>query len=281
MKLNIEFLQTGGVPLTNNLMAQIVDSIKLYDAIGDLAGHMTIISGCDFVSGSTTTVNSGVVAINGEILVFEGGLIDTNVFIHESQVYKTFQDQTSKVLVKIKTVKFGNAVAPNLFPWTEFVKLQTIKSLQASLAGKADKITLEALEKRVKKVEFKTAPIENGGVAFIFRKPASEIPLGWKECTDLSGKTVFGYNQFDPDFSSFGLSFGSKTVTLSKNNLPKFKVRTSILQPYGGNQGLGGFDGGGNQWNWKNIESEQVGNDEAFKILPPYEIVIFIEPNFQ
>lgn len=281
MKLNIEFLQTGGVPLTNNLMAQIFESIKLYDSIGDLAGHMTIISGCDFVSGSTTTVNSGVVAINGEILVFEGGIIDTNVFVHESQVYKTFQDQTSKVLVKIKTVRFGNSVAPNLFPWTEFVKLKTIKSLQASLAGKADKITVEALEKRVKKVELKTAPIENGGVAFIFRKPASEIPLGWKECTDLSGKTVFGYNQLDPDFSSFGLSFGSKTVTLTKNNLPKFKVRTSIVQPYGNNQGLGGFDGGNNPWNWKNLDSEQVGNDEPFKVLPPYEIVIFIEPNFQ
>lgn len=280
MNFNIEFLQTGGVPLTNDLMQRIMDAIRLYDAFGDLAGHMTIISGCDPIAGSTTTLNPGVVAINGEILPFVGGLIDTNVFVHEEQILKTFQDQTNKVLIKKRTVKFGNSVAPNLFPWADFVKLQTIKSIQLSLSEKADKITVEALEKRVKKVELKTAPIENGGVAFIFRKPASEIPLGWKECTDLMGKTIFGYNQFDPDFSSFGLSFGSKTVTLSKNNLPKFKVRTSIVQPYGGNQGLGGFDGGGNQWNWKNLDSEQVGNDEAFKILPPYEIVLFIEPNF-
>lgn len=274
-------MQTGGVPLTNDLMERIMEAIRLYDSVGDLAGHMTIISGCDFISGSTTTVNPGVVAINGEVLPFEGGIIDMNVFVHEEQILKTFQDQTNKILIKKRTVKFGNSVAPNLFPWAEFTKLQTIKSIQLSLSEKADKITVEALENRVKKVELKTAPIENGGVAFIFRKHASEIPAGWKECTDLSGKTIFGYNQFDPDFSNFGLSFGSKSVTLTKNNLPKFKVRTSIVQPYGGNQGLGGFDGGGNQWNYKNLDSEQVGNDEAFKILPPYSIVLFIEPNFQ
>lgn len=281
MKFNIEFMQTGGVPLTNDLMQRIMEAIRLYDSVGDLAGHMTIVSGGDLVAGSTTTVNPGVVAINGEVLPFEGGLIDTNVFVHEEQILKSFQDQTNKVLIKKRTVKFGNSVAPNLFPWAEFTKIQTIKNIQQTLSEKADKITVEALEKRVKKVELKTAPIENGGVAFIFRKPASEIPAGWKECTDLSGKTVFGYNQFDPDFSSFGLSFGSKTVTLTKNNLPKFRVRTSVVQPYGNNQGLGGFDGGGNQWNWKNLDSEQTGNDEPFKVLPPYEIVLFIEPNFQ
>ncbi len=274
-------MQTGGVPLTNDLMQNIMQAIKLYDAVGDLAGHMTIISGGDLVAGSTTTVNPGVVAINGEVLPFEGGLIDTNVFVHEEQILKTFQDQTNKVLIKKRTVKFGNAVAPNLFPWAEFVKLQTIKSIQKSLATKADITVTDDHEKRIKKLELKTAPIENGGVAFVFRRPRNEIPAQWKECTDLSGKTIFGYNEFDPDFSNFGVPGGAKTVTLTKNNLPKFKVRTPIVQPYGSNQGLGGFDGGGNQWNWKTLESEQIGNDEAFKILPPHEIVLFIEPNFQ
>lgn len=281
MKFNIEFMQTGGVPLTNDLMQNIMEAIKLYDAVGDLAGHMTIISGGDLVAGSTTTVNPGLVAINGEVLPFEGGLIDTNVFIHEEKILKTFQDQTNKVLIKKRMVKFGNAVAPNLFPWANFKKLQTLKEMQIALDNKTDKAVTIALEKRVAKLELKTAPIENGKVAFIFRKPASEIPLGWKECTDLRNKTVFGYNEFDPDFSNFGASGGAKAVTLTKNNLPKFKVRTSIVQPYGVNQGLGGFDGGGNQWNWKNLDSEQIGNDEAFKILPPHEIVLFIEPNFQ
>lgn len=281
MNFNIEFMQTGGVPLTNDLMQNIMQAIKLYDAVGSLAGHMTIIAGGDLVAGSVTTVNPGVVAVNGEVLPFEGGLIDTNVFIHEEQILKTFQDQTNKVLIKKRTVKFGNAVAPNLFPWANFVKLQTIKSIQESLAGKADKTEVEILKKDVELLKIKTAPIENGGVAFVFRRPRNEIPAQWKECTDLSGKTVFGYNEFDPDFDTLGNSGGAKNVMLTKNNLPKFKVRTSIVQPYGGNQGLGGFDGGGNQWNWKNLDSEQIGNDEAFKILPPHEIVLFIEPNFQ
>jgi len=281
MKFNIEFMQTGGVPLTNDLMQNIMEAIKLYDAVGSLAGHMTIIAGGDLVAGSTTTVNPGVVAINNEVLPFEGGLIDTNVFIHEEKILKTFQDQTNKVLIKKRTVRFGNAVAPNLFSWANFKKLQTLKEMQIALDNKTDKAVTIALEKRVAKLELKTAPIENGSIAFVFRRPRNEIPAQWKECTDLSGKTVFGYNEFDPDFNSLGNSGGAKNVMLTKNNLPKFKVRTSIVQPYGGNQGLGGFDGGGNQWNWKTLDSEQIGNDEAFKILPPHEIVLFIEPNFQ
>lgn len=281
MNFKIEFLQTGGVPLTNDLMQRIMEAIKLYDVVGDLAGHMTIIAGCDLVPGSTTNVNPGVVAINGEVLPFEGGIIDTNVFVHEEQILKTFQDQTNKVLIKKRTVKFGNAVAPNLFTWANFVRLQTLKSIQESLATKADKTDVELIKKDVELLKLKTAPIKNGGVAFVFRLPASEIPLGWKECTDLRGKTVFGYNEFDPDFSNFGVPGGAKTVTLTKNNLPKFKVRTSVVQPYGGNSGNGGFKGGDNYWNNQTRESEEIGNNEAFKILPPHEIVLFIEPNFQ
>lgn len=138
MKLNVNFLQTGGVPLTNDLMASIMEAVKFYDVIGDLAGNLTIVSGCDFVSGSTTVVNPGVVAINGELLPFEGGSIFATVFVYTEDVFKTFEDQNSKVLVQKKTVKFGNASTS--YNWADFLKLATLKEIHDKIADQQHQI---------------------------------------------------------------------------------------------------------------------------------------------
>jgi hypothetical protein len=279
MKLTIDFLQTDGVPLTNDLMDNIMEAIKLYDVIGSLAGHMTIIAGCDPVSSNS--VASGIVAINDEILFFEGGPVSTNVFISEQEIEKTFQNQQNKVLIRKRSVKFGNAMAPNLFPWSDFKKLQTIKDIQTALAEKADQDQVDDHEARLKLLEMKTAPIQNGGVVWVFQRPASEIPLYWKECTDLRGKTVIGHDPNNILFSTLWNPGGSATALIKKENLPSIKIKTNVLQPYGGNSNNGGFDGGSNQWNWVNRESEALGTDKPIDILNPHRIVLFIEPNFQ
>lgn len=56
MKLNINFLQTGGVPLTNDLMGDIMSAVKFYDVLGELAGNLTIISGCEIVGDRKSVV---------------------------------------------------------------------------------------------------------------------------------------------------------------------------------------------------------------------------------
>lgn len=281
MKLNIEFLQTGGVPLTNDLMANIMEAVKLYDVIGSIAGHMTILYGCDPVSGSTNVVSPGVVAINDEVLFFEGGIITANVFVSEQEISKTFQDQQNKVLIKKRTVKFGNSVPPNQYAWTDFVKLQTLKDIQEILSQKVNQSDFDILKAEVERLKLKTAPIENECIIMLFRKPASEIPLGWKECTDFRKKTIFCYDPNDPGvWSDLTHQSGTSTITMKKENLPAIKIKTNVLQPYGGNSNNGGFDGGSNQWNWVNRESENLGNSEPIDILNPHRLVNFIEPNF-
>lgn len=282
MKLNIEFLQTGGVPLTNDLMANIMEAIKLYDVLGSVAGHMTILAGCDPVAGSANTVSPGVVAINDEVLYFEGGEKTPNVFVNEVEISKTFQDQQNKVLIRKRTVKFGNAAPPNQYAWADFVKLQTLKGIQISLSEKADQSQVDDHETRLQRLELKTAPIENGKVVFLFRKPASEVPLGWKECTDFYKKTIFGYDPTDPgSWSDLTHTGGSATITVKKENLPSVRIKINAIQPYGPNMNLGGFDGGNNQHNNKILESEPLGNNEPIDITNPHRLVNFIEPNFQ
>jgi hypothetical protein len=220
MKLNIEFLQTGGVPLTNDLMASIMEAIKLYDAVGSLAGHMTIIAGCDPVSGSTTTVHPGVVAINDEVLYFEGGLIDTNVFIYEQDISKTFQDQTSKILVKKRTVKFGNATPPNSFPWLDFVKLKTIKEIQQIALAAATQSQVTDLSNRILQLEILTAPIKTKKIRWFFEGDIADIPAGWEIDTNMQGFVPIGVDPTDINFDAPGKKFGTKKHPLTEAEMP-------------------------------------------------------------
>ena len=210
MKLNINFLQTGGVPLTNDLMDNIQEQIKFYDFLGDLAGNFTIIKGCEIFGSSA---KAGVVAINGECYYFEGGLITSTVYIHSESISKTFEDQTDKSLIERKTVRFGTSSPQNTFAWDSFVRLDSLKEIQSKFNN---------FEERLIKVEQKTAPIINGGIVMVWRKPISEIPAGWKECSDLRGKTIVGLDPYDPDFKTLGANIGEKEHQLTQAELPEW-----------------------------------------------------------
>ena len=276
MRLNFKFMQTDGVPLTADLMDSIQEAYAIFNVIGNIAGHLTILSGCE-ING--TLVSPGIVVIDGDILYFEGGTVYQTVFIHQEDIYKTFKNQVSKVLIEKKTVKFGDSTT--VYNWSEFVRIDTLKQIKESLALKANQSQVDNHEARLAVLELKTAPIENGGVILPFRKPASEIPAGWKECTDTTGKMLLHCDPNDVDFSTLGATVGNKTVTLIKNNLPNLNTQFGVLQPYEGTPVSGGFDGGGNVWRNKTITINPGGNSEPVKVINPAKIVNFIEPNFQ
>lgn len=276
MRYNFKFMQTDGVPLTADLMDQIQEAYAIFNVLGDIAGHLTILSGCE-ING--TLVSEGIVAVDGDVLVFEGGTIYQNVYIHQENIQKVFKNQQSKVLIEKRTVKFGDS--STVYPWADFVRLDTLKVLQDKINKAATNVALEALEKRVEKVELKTAPIVNGGIVWIWNLPVADIPLGWKECTNLKGKTVFGFDANDPDFSTLGSSVGNKTTVIIKDNLPNLTTSFGVIQPYEGVNTSGGFDGGGNIWKNKSISINLGGTSKALSVLNPGRIANFIEPNFQ
>lgn len=275
MRYNFNFLQTGGVPLTNDLMSLIEEAYGIFEVLGDLSGNLTILSGCDLVG---STVQPGIVAIEGKLYYFEGGAITSTVFIHTEEIQKTFQDTTTKTLIYKKTVKFGNASIT--YNWGDFVKLKTLKEIQAIVNNSASQTDLNALLARVEILEMKTAPIVNGGVILPFRKPFSEIPVGWKECNDTRGKMLVHCDPNDVDFSNLGGSGGAKSIIQTLAQMPKHKHSYTRTSPWAAGSG-GGFSGGGNQFNISGVDTSEAGNGEPMNIMNPYRIVNFIEPNFQ
>ena len=286
MKLNINFLQTGGVPLTNDLMAELMLSIQHYDVLGVLAGNLVIMAGCH-VTGNT--VSPGVVAINGEVLYFEGGLISDFVYIDVDSVSKMFEDGSVKVLIEKRSVKFGMAVMPNLFPWTDFVRLKDLKEIQALAVGAATQTALALLATRVEELELKTAPIINGGIVFPWRKPVADIPTGWKECTDFRGKTIVGWDPGDTDFNTLGAHLGEKKHTLTKAELPAFGGAFPTMA-HGGSMPTGDFQqtysspaivsGSSVGVEHKAVELH-VGSGTGHNNIQPSRIAMYIEPDFQ
>ena len=279
MKLNIDFLQTGGVPLTNDLMRDVMDAIRIFDVLGELAGDFTILSGGEPVSAGSTTFAPGIVAINGEVLVFEGGVNAGTVFIHEEEILKTFQDQTDKILIRKKTVKFGNAL--QTYNWADFVKLDTIKEIMAKANAAATQQQLTDLQTKVTLLELKTAPIDNGNIVLPWRKPLADIPAGWKECTDFRGKTIVGLDPNDITFSTLNANIGSKTKTIAKANLPAVGINYEDVEPGNPDWGSGGFDGGNNHFVRRQKTTANLGSGTPIDVLNPMRIVYFIEPNFQ
>lgn len=292
MKLNIDFLQTGGVPLTNDLMRDVMDAISIYDTLGTLAGNLTILSGCEPVSAGSTTYTPGVVAIEGEVLIFEGGINAGTVYIHEEEIYKTFQDQTDKILIRKKTVKFGNAL--QTYNWADFVKLDTIKEIMAKANAAATQQQLAALQAEIDILKLKTAPIINDGIILAWNKPASEIPQGWKECLDTKGKTLVHQDPNDTYFSTLGANVGEKVTKLTQAHLPNVKLKM-FTSSWAGNYGpnsqnaaigisVGGYQNyfiSGSSGSPDTYETSPLGSGLAHNNVQPSRIVLFIEPNFQ
>ncbi|WP_313214261.1 phage baseplate protein [Soonwooa sp.] len=273
--LNIQFLQDGGVPLTNNLMADIMEAISIYNVLGELAGNLTIIQGCE-VEGSW--VHAGVVYINGDLLPFEGGNISESIIVEETTINKTFENLETKGLIYRKKARFG--LGETEYPWSDFRRLKTLRQIATELEGKALKSELEIVKQQIAVLQLKTAPIINGGVIWAFNRPASEIPAGWKECTDIRGKTIVGWNPDDSDFSTLKGTLGSKTHTLSINEMPSHKHKVPLFANGSATGNAVGHPDNYIDYN-RTVDSETVGGNQPHNNIQPSRIALFIEPNFE
>ena len=215
----INFIQTGGVPFTNDVAQEFENAYKIFNAYGALAGDKTIISGC-LENGSS--VSDGFVYVNGELFYFEGGSKSDNIFLNEQNIDKVFEDQTTKTLIKIRTLKFGNAIV-NVWAWSDFKRIDTMLSLMARLD------TLEAAQTIT---NAKLAIFTQGGVVFPWFKAVEDIPEGFEPVWNIAGRTIVGLDPNDTDFNAVGKIFGDKIHTLKVEEIPNHKHSTSPFNKF-------------------------------------------------
>ena len=259
----INFIQTGGVPFTNDVAQEFENAYKIFNAYGALAGDKTIISGC-VENGSS--VSDGFIYVNNELFYFEGGSKSDNIFLNVENIDKVFEDQTTKTLIKIRTLKFGNAI-DNVWAWSDFKRIDTMLSLMARLDNlEASQIITNA----------KLAIFTQGGVVFPWFKAVEDIPEGFAPVWNIAGKTIVGLDPNDTDFDTVGKLFGSKTHQLTVEELPRHRHGTTgNTAP--NDSGIGNFaNGSGSESNTK-LYTDYEGLDYPHNNVQPSIVAHYIE----
>lgn len=270
-KLN--FNQTGGFPLSTNILNAMQEAYSVFNSLGHLAGQYAIISGCDEVGNN---ISDGVIFINGEILPFKGGSKAATIFIKEDTESRIFEDGATKPVIFKRYASFGSSTPDKTYYWDTFRRIFKTTEIENF---KSD------FERRLKALETKKSPIPIGLIA-IWGKPATEpIPEGWQECTDLRGRFPLGWNPNDVDFNTLLKEGGAKTHTLTIDEMPSHEHRTFAVNSGLGNRPRGthktgdnsGYQISGTNGIWSIYVSETVGGGQPHNNMPPYRIIKFIE----
>lgn len=256
----LNFNQVGGFPLSTNILNELQKAYTVFNSLGNIVGDLTIISGCEVTGGN---VANGVVFINGEVLEFQGGSIQTKVIIKEDVEELIFEDGNSKPVIKTRYAKFGTGVV--FYTWADFKRGTKTGELPAIIESFTER--LDALELRA------SIPID---MIALWGRPANEIPAGWEEYALLTGKMPIGFDAANGDFDVVLKTGGSKTHTLTVAEMPSHshEMKYGSAGTDANNQVKRDSDGD----NYLGITStEDTGGGEAFNIMNPFRVVHFIQ----
>lgn len=193
-KLN--FIQTGGFPLKAERLNELQNAFSIFNALGQLSGERTIVSGCE-VNGSSTT--PGIVYYNGELFEFIGGLTADKVRVSQEATSRQFYNGETKEVHYRRFMEFGSG--PSSIDWNAFTRVNPILELQKATVPK--------------------------GLISMWSGSITEIPSGWALCNgsggtpDLSGKFIVGYDSADSDYNAVGKTGGEKRHTLTEQEMPE------------------------------------------------------------
>ena len=174
----INFNQTGGFPLSTNILDAMQSAYAIFNQLGSLAGNKAIISGCERLGN---TVADGVIFLNGEILPFKGGAIGSSVIIKEESESRVFEDGATKPVILKKYATFGSSLPEKTFVWAEFKRVDNLLDLTEK---KAEKIELDKSIKRIEKLE-EQKPMIGEIKQGIF--DLDNLPEGWFHCNGQNG----------------------------------------------------------------------------------------------
>jgi len=255
----INFTVKDNFPLSADTMKMMQQMIRLNANMALLGGSNYILSGCD---DDGTTVGSGIIVIEGELFMFEGGAKKSKITIVEtSQTLHAFGVDYPQAYI-IRTAKFSDTGEYN---WTDFTQISTILKLKAQL---------DAL-----------APIPTGIIVMWSGDPDS-IPSGWALCDgshgtpDLSGKFIVGFNRQDDDYNDTGKTGGYKKVALTEPEMPKhthtFTDRVMITSRDNPSSNGSTIAEASGETRFALNSPNLTGGGEEHENRPPYYVLAFI-----
>lgn len=199
----IKLDQPGGFPLETQTFLNMQNAYGIYQHLAALAGDKTIISGCAQIG---TTVTDGVIYVNGELLDFRAGQLQTTIIVQEEVVNGEFENGEVKPIYYTRYASFGSGI--NAINWADFKRVYPLSS-----GLFIDEVRMYS-----------------GAVA--------NIPWGWylmdgKNGTlDIRDRFPIPYNPNNPDYNTIGKIGGLNEITLTEEQMPAHQ-HTGVTD-YGG-----------------------------------------------
>ena len=243
----LDLTQTGGLPLSTQILEAMQTAYNQMNAYGNFAGEKAIIVGCVDTGGGN--ISDGYVFINGEPLYFKGAPLSAYVVITEIADARGFEDGSVKPVIYERYATFGNNPAAQ-FAWSTFRR----------------PLNLMQLEDRLIQLE-KTVPI---GLVAVWGNFIDDIPEGWLPWDISKGCVIVTRKPGDVNFgAALGTVIGTAQVNIEKANLPVNNISINVKDPYEGTLSTGGFDGGGNTWHTKTITFNAGGSGNSISNIQP------------
>lgn len=271
----IIFNQPGGFPLTTNILEYLQTFHKpKINALASMAGSKAIINGCEEEGAK---VLGGNIVIDGEMYGLIEGIKQEYITIKEDKQTVEFENGENKATIIYRYAVFGTGA--NSYKWSDFKRVPFLNELPSKIDQKADNTRVESLEKRIEIQEKLNAPDESSGTIKIWCKPVNQIPAGWVSADEFVGRMLMGLNPSDPDFNTVGKTGGSKTHTMTIDELPPHshaiwgQDNSATPKGWASNE-VANIETPGNFFN---KPTDITGKGVAMNIMNPYSIVIFIK----
>ncbi len=246
----IDVFKYARFPLSAETIDFLQDMASMMAKAAGIGGDNFILSGC-VQTGSN--VSEGMVFINGELMPFVGGDVETYMIIEEVKRTVTAEGQVYEDVYITRQARFGTG--PGQIEWASLKRVLTIPELEGKLAN-----------------------VLPQGIIVMWS--GSEPPEGWAICDgtngtpDLRGRFVVGTKATELDFQYSGKTGGTKRVTLTVDQIPPHTHTYSAPLVSGDHPGGGSGYDRPNSLNTGSTGSK--GGGGSHENLPPYYALAFI-----
>jgi hypothetical protein len=253
---NIDLTHLGGFPLEQDTLDFMqLDYKSAFGAIAKLCGNKTILFGVEIIAGNVTP---GWIAVDGELILFQGGVYGGYVVIATVPTQVTYEDGLLKEAYYVKTATCGGIAGD--FP---FADLQPLLTLQNTwLPGD--------LKQKYVDAAYEAANFDGAGYGINKEK-------GWRLLSsavpDAAGKVLVNKDAADSDFDTVGNFGGEKNHTLTIPEMPSHSHGVKWFPKAGGDgNNVLGHQATTNGPNETMIQPTGGGN--AHNNMQPYFVVI-------
>jgi hypothetical protein len=272
------------VPLSTKGLTFMQEQIMLLSELAGIAGETYILSGC---VQSGTNVSSGTLIVNGEIMPFRGGSMQSTFIIVETKESVTVGSETYDDFYIRRHAEFGTSLnEAEEHGWAGILRFPKINTIRMIYATKAE-----------------VAAVNNSvmpkGAIIMWSGAIAAIPAGFALCDgstvngvvtpNLRGRFIVGYDLYKAlnptnvtdtaeNYGKIGNTGGRNTVSLITAEIPSHTHTITRRTPDSGSNDRNYISGTRSSSNAKTDDDPigTTGGSQAHENRPAYYVLAFI-----